>query len=106
MATKPAFKQASQRTQMDVFLGKAEKPLGRLIFVKDGQREFSQFAYSNDWLADAQFFDVSPDLNRQSGYQEVAPAVDRWRDVATSAEVGLQAHEVNDFKHAFKVDIK
>jgi serine/threonine-protein kinase HipA len=69
MATKPAFKQASQRTQMDVFLGKAEKPLGRLIFVKDGQREFSQFAYSDDWLADAQFFDVSPDLNRQSGYQ-------------------------------------
>ena len=69
MATKPAFKQASQRTQMDVFLGKAEKPLGRLIFVKDGQREFSQFAYREDWLADAQFFDVSPDLNRQSGYQ-------------------------------------
>ena len=69
MATKPAFKQASQRTQMDVFLGKAEKPLGRLIFVKDGQREFSQFAYSDDWLADARFFDVSPDLNRQSGYQ-------------------------------------
>ncbi|MBU3711386.1 MAG: HipA domain-containing protein [Limnohabitans sp.] len=69
MATKPAFKQASQRTQLDVFLGKAEKPLGRLIFVKDGQREFSQFAYSDGWLADAQFFDVSPDLNRQSGYQ-------------------------------------
>lgn len=69
MATKPAFKQASQRTQLDVFLGKAEKPLGRLIFFKDGQREFSQFAYSEDWLADAQFFDVSPDLNRQSGYQ-------------------------------------
>jgi serine/threonine-protein kinase HipA len=54
---------------MDVFLGQAEKPLGRLIFVKDGQREFSQFAYSEDWLADAQFFDVSPDLSRQSGYQ-------------------------------------
>ena len=69
MATKPAFKQASQRTQLDVFLGKAEKPLGRLIFVKDGQLEFSLFAYSDGWLADAQFFDVSPDLNRQSGYQ-------------------------------------
>jgi len=73
MATKPAAKptsrQAPTRTQMDVFLGKAGKPLGRLIFVKDGQREFSQFAYSDAWLADAQFFDVSPDLNRQSGYQ-------------------------------------
>jgi serine/threonine-protein kinase HipA len=69
MATKPAFKQAPTRTQMDVFLGKVKKPVGRLIFVKDGQREFSQFAYSDDWLADAQFFDISPDLNRQSGYQ-------------------------------------
>lgn len=69
MATKPAFKQASQRTQLDVFLGKAEKPLGRLIFVKDGQREFSQFAYSDEWLVDPLFFDVSPDLHRQSGYQ-------------------------------------
>jgi len=69
MATKPAFKQASQRTQMNVFLGKAEKPVGRLIFVKDGQREFSQFAYSDEWLVDPMFFDVSPDLHRQSGYQ-------------------------------------
>ncbi|MDD3883590.1 MAG: HipA domain-containing protein [Gallionella sp.] len=69
MATKPSFKQAATRTPLDVFLGKAEKPLGRLIFVKDGQREFSQFAYSDEWLADAHFFDVSPDLNRQSGYQ-------------------------------------
>lgn len=69
MATKPTSKQSRQLTQLDVFLGKVEKPLGRLIFVKDGQREFSQFAYSDDWLSDAQFFDVSPDLNRQSGYQ-------------------------------------
>jgi serine/threonine-protein kinase HipA len=69
MATKPAAKQATTRTQMDVFLGKAEKPLGRLIFVKDGQREFSQFTYGDEWLADAQFFDVSPDLTRLSGYQ-------------------------------------
>ena len=69
MATKPAVKQAPTRTQMDVFLGKVKKPVGRLIFVKDGQREFSQFAYSDDWLADTQFFDISPDLNRQSGYQ-------------------------------------
>jgi serine/threonine-protein kinase HipA len=69
MATKPSFKQAATRTPLDVFLGKAEKPLGRLIFVKNGQREFSQFAYSDEWLADARFFDVSPDLNRQSGYQ-------------------------------------
>lgn len=38
--------------------------------------------------------------------EEVASAVKRWKDVATAAEVGLQAHEVNDFKPAFKIDIK
>lgn len=65
MAAKPA----PIRTQMDVFLGKAEKSLGRLIFVKDGQRAFFQFAYNDEWLADGQFFDVSPDRTRQSGYQ-------------------------------------
>jgi hypothetical protein len=46
MTTKPSFKHAPNRTLVDVSLGKAEKPLGRLIFVKDGQREFSQFAFS------------------------------------------------------------
>jgi serine/threonine-protein kinase HipA len=69
MATKAAAKLAPTRTPFDVCLGKAEKPLGRLIFVKDGQREFSQLAYSEEWLSDAQFFDVSPDLHRQTGYQ-------------------------------------
>ena len=69
MATKPVFKATSMRTQLDVFLGQSEKPLGRVIFVKDGQRVFSQFRYDEAWLSDPQFFDVSPDLQRQSGYQ-------------------------------------
>lgn len=69
MAVKSASRQAATRTQFELFLGKAQKPLGRLIFVKDGQREFSQFAYNEEWLADAQFFDISPDLQRQVGYQ-------------------------------------
>ena len=69
MANKPAFKSTPLRTPLEVFLGKAEKPLGRLIFVKDGQREFSQFAYNEAWLTSAQYFDVSPDLSRRTGYQ-------------------------------------
>ena len=69
MLTQTGFKQAPARTQFDVCLGKSQKPLGRLIFVKDGQREFSQFAYSEAWLADPEFFEVSFDLQRQSGYQ-------------------------------------
>ena len=59
----------TRRTQYFVCLGKSEKPLGKLIFVKDGQREFSQFAYNESWLTDTQYFDVSPDLQRQTGYQ-------------------------------------
>lgn len=69
MAVKSASQKTPTRAQFELFLGKAQRPLGRLIFVKDGQREFSQFAYSEEWLADAQFFDVSPDLQRQAGYQ-------------------------------------
>ena len=65
MLTQTGPKQAPARTQFDVCLGKSQKPLGRLIFVKDGQREFSQFAYSEAWLADPEFFEVSFDLQRQ-----------------------------------------
>ena len=38
----------------------------------------------------------------QSIHEEVAAAVERWKDVATSAEVGLQPHELNDFRPAFE----
>ena len=69
MASQSTFNPVPKRTQLDVFLGQAEKPLGRLIFVKDGQRAFSQFSYSEEWLTDTQSFDISTDLQRQSGYQ-------------------------------------
>jgi serine/threonine-protein kinase HipA len=59
----------ASRTTLQVCLGKLEKPVGKLIYVKDGPREFSQFAYNEEWLADPKNIDVSPDLNRQSGYQ-------------------------------------
>ncbi len=69
MATPSTFKSGPVRKTLDVFLGQAESPLGRLIFVKDGQREFSQFAYSPAWLTHPRCFDVSPDLSRTMGYQ-------------------------------------
>jgi serine/threonine-protein kinase HipA len=37
----------------------------------------------------------------QAILDEVVAAVRRWKDVATSPEVGLQAHEINNFKPAF-----
>lgn len=77
MATKSLHRAGAVRTQVDLFLGKQETPIGRLIFVKDGPREYSQFAYNDTWLTDEQFFDVSPDLYRQTGYQlRKAPARD------------------------------
>lgn len=70
MVTQSAiFKPVPLRRQLEVFLGKGEQAVGRLIFAKDGQREFSQFAYNEAWLLDAQYFDMSTDLNRQTGYQ-------------------------------------
>lgn len=66
MAAKPA---APQRQSLQVCLGRSEKPLGQLVFVQDGRRVFSQFAYTEAWLSDPAFFDVSPDLARHSGYQ-------------------------------------
>ena len=57
------------KSNLNVCVGKSEKPIGRLVYAKDGAREFSQFAYSEDWLSSDTYFDVSPDLNRQTGYQ-------------------------------------
>ena len=74
MASTNTFKSVPVRVPLDVFLGQAENPLGRLIFVKDGQREFSQFAYSDAWLTHSRSFDVSPDLSRVMGYQLRKPA--------------------------------
>ncbi len=73
MPNKSSLAQAPIRTQLDIFLGQAETPLGRLVFVKDGQREFSQFAYSQQWLTNPDSFDISPDLQRQNGYQVRKP---------------------------------
>jgi hypothetical protein len=41
----------------------------------------------------------------QSILEEVVAAVSRWSDVATSAVVGLQPHELKDFKPAFEGNI-
>ena len=38
----------------------------------------------------------------QTVFEEVATAVKRWKEVALSPAVGLQAHDINDFKPAFE----
>ena len=69
MSGATTFKASVLRTTLDVCLGKAEIALGRLVHVKQGQREFSQFAYHEAWLTDPSSIDISPDLVRQTGYQ-------------------------------------
>lgn len=60
---------SASKVELDVCLGKAGAPVGKLIYVKDGPREFSQFAYQEGWLANPVAFDISPDLSRVLGYQ-------------------------------------
>jgi serine/threonine-protein kinase HipA len=55
-------------------------------------------------LAQAARFELSQP-QAQSILEEVAAAVNRWKDVATSAAVGLQTNELNDFKPAFESNI-
>lgn len=59
---------AATRVELDLFLGESAIALGKLVYVKDGAREFSQFAYSDSWIRDPQCFDISTDLERHLGY--------------------------------------
>ena len=51
-------------------------------------------------LDQAARFELSPS-QAQPILKEVTTAIKRWKDVATSTVVGLQPHELNDFKPAF-----
>jgi len=70
---KPGRAIGTAKVELDVCLGKADLPIGKLIYVKDGSRVFSQFAYREEWLANPTAFDVSPDLSRTLGYQVRKP---------------------------------
>lgn len=70
MATsKSSRRPSATQLGLDVFLGAAEHAVGTLVYVRAGQREFSQFAYRETWLSDPRYFDVSPDLVKTVGYQ-------------------------------------
>ena len=80
MANKPRERVhtgSATKVELDVCLGQVGTPVGKLIYVKDGPREFSQFAYQDEWLANPVAFDISPDLSRVRGYQlRKAPSSD------------------------------
>lgn len=60
---------ASVQKTVKVALGQSAHPLGSLTYSKDGGREYSTFAYEAAWLADANRFEVSPDLPLIFGHQ-------------------------------------
>jgi serine/threonine-protein kinase HipA len=67
---KPALAQKiGIREQIDVCLGQVAIPIGQLTYVRQGQRENTTFAYSEQWLNDPQRFEISPDLELVPGYQ-------------------------------------
>lgn len=63
---KPAKPNTHQ--QVDVCIGNAGAAVGRLSFVKQGQREHSAFAYAPEWLASPEKFEISADLPLVAGH--------------------------------------
>lgn len=57
------------KQRVEVCLGRAGRPVGRLTYVKQGARENSTFAYDPSWLDAADRFDISPDLPLHAGFQ-------------------------------------
>ena len=60
---------ASIRRQVQLCIGKAGLPVGSLVYVRQGRRENSAFAYDEDWLASTARFNVSADLQLLAGHQ-------------------------------------
>ena len=59
----------SIRRQVQLCIGKAGVPVGSLVYVCQGRRENSAFAYDEDWLASTARFNVSADLQLMAGHQ-------------------------------------
>jgi len=58
--------------RVDVCVGKAGALAGQLAYAKQGQREFSTFAYDAQWLANPSRFEISPDLPLVPGFRRPA----------------------------------
>ena len=73
MVTRSAGMVHNMKSELDVCLGKAGTAVGRLVFVRNGMRMFTQFAYFQDWLGHKDAFNVSPDLALTPIYQTRKP---------------------------------
>lgn len=59
---------AAIRQEASVWAGRGALDVGELALIRDGRREYSAFAYSRSWLADAERFEISPDLPLHEGH--------------------------------------
>ena len=57
------------RQQVQACIGKAGLPVGSLVYVRQGRRENTAFAYDESWLANPARFNVSADLQLTPGHQ-------------------------------------
>ncbi|QUG76348.1 type II toxin-antitoxin system HipA family toxin [Erwinia sp. E602] len=57
------------RQQVQVCIGKTGTPVGQMVYVRQGRRENSTFAYDQEWLVNPEGFNVSADLGFIYGYQ-------------------------------------
>ena len=57
------------RRQVQVCIGQAGLRVGSMVYVRQGQREHSAFAYDEGWLAGPERFNVSTDLQLMAGHQ-------------------------------------
>ncbi|RJG02610.1 type II toxin-antitoxin system HipA family toxin [Noviherbaspirillum sedimenti] len=53
---------------VEIHLGSAGTLVGNLTYVRQGQRELSQFAYASTWLDSPDGFEISPDLPFEAGH--------------------------------------
>jgi serine/threonine-protein kinase HipA len=58
------------RQQVSVCLGRDGMKLGELTYVKQGQRDYSAFAYQRSWLTMPDCFSLSPDWPLTPDYQQ------------------------------------
>ena len=57
------------RQEVQVGIGQAGRPLGTLVYARQGRREHCAFAYDTAWLNSAESFSVSADLQLVPGHQ-------------------------------------
>jgi len=57
-----------QQQRTELCIGRTPLEVGELLFVRDGRREYSSFAYRPGWLGHRECFQISPDLPLATGY--------------------------------------